>query len=370
VHWRYPLLLPTILFCLTASTFCHPHHHGHDLAVEYREGGQARVFCRRCGTEITVRSDHVKAIKAGADKYVAVADPAGGSNPILRNLSNPSGVDFEVALFSSANNTKLHSTPSYENSFFPPYSWQILSCSKCQAHLGWKFQSRGGGALAEEKDTEPAGMVCDGEIVPVPSRGPADPLKALEGKCTVSKKGWWTYQWCHRKEIRQYHSEADGKRSSDWSLGRFDTKDQKQSTVKSQFEPHFFLNGQKCDENGKRRWSEVHFSCCANDESRVGKQAEEEGEEAYIRSIEEPGLCHYKLQVCSKQLCPKPPKRKCNGVMRPARKSSSNSSTPQLKSVKSFYGLIWPNLVAEDADELYWVRGMRLRTSLAQTGQM
>jgi len=278
---------------------------------------------------------------------------------MLRNLSNPHGVDFQVATFGKATNTKLHSTPSYDSSFFPPYSWQILSCSKCQAHLGWKFDT---GEKAD--DPQPSNMVCDGEMVTYEPPRPSDLLNRLDGKCTVSRQGWWTYQWCHRKEIRQYHSENDGKRSQDWSLGSFDNKGRKQTATSEQFEPHFFLDGQHCDETGKTRWSEVHFDCCADDNSKVAQQAQEEGEETYIRSIEEPGLCHYRFKVCAKQLCPEPPRQKCNGVMRPANKTGS------VRSLKSFYGLIWPNLVAEDADELYWVRNIKLRTSLAQPRQM
>jgi len=124
-------------------------------------------------------------------------------------------------------------------------------------------------------------------MVTVATHKQEDPLKVLEGKCTVSRQGWWTYQWCHRKEIRQYHSEEDGKRSQDWSLGSFEESSEKKvakKTFNSQYKPEIYSkNGQKCDETGNTRWTEVYFDCCANDESNIAKQAEEENEDTYIR---------------------------------------------------------------------------------------
>lgn len=30
-------------------------------------------------------------------------------------------------------------------------------------------------------------------------------LALLEGACTVLSRDWWSYEWCHRKEVRQFH---------------------------------------------------------------------------------------------------------------------------------------------------------------------
>jgi len=286
-------------------------------------------------------------------------------NPEIRNMTNPNGAEFQVANFAAATGIKLHGKPSFDHSFYPPYSWQIMSCGKCQAHLGWKFQKKGARVLDKVEDK----MVCDGEMETVrpPPAPQGDPLTVLNGKCTVSRQGWWTFQWCHRKEIRQYHTEQDGKRGQDWSLGRFNTKGAKTKKRKknseNKFDSHVFVDGQHCDETGKGRTTEVVFSCCENDQSEIARQAKEESEEVYIRSIKEPAVCSYLLQVCAKQLCETAPKRRCKGKLSPL-----NSTAASARSLQSFYGLIWPNLVAEDADELYWVRNIQLRTSLAQPG--
>ena len=118
-----------------------------------------------------------------------------------------------MATFQNLKNIRMHDNPSFESSFFPPYSWQIMSCTKCRAHLGWKFNKSGKGLKGGRGDDEQPETECDGEWVIEAPPAPKDPLRVLEGKCTVSRQGWWTYQWCHRKEIRQYHSNDDGTRA-------------------------------------------------------------------------------------------------------------------------------------------------------------
>ena len=39
-------------------------------------------------------------------------------------------------------------------------------------------------------------------------------------KCITLDKGWWSYKWCHKKEIIQLHKETDGKVITQWSLVR------------------------------------------------------------------------------------------------------------------------------------------------------
>jgi len=70
------------------------------------------------------------------------------------------------------------------------------------------------------------------------------------------------------------------------------------------------------------------------------------------------------MKICAKLLCAKKPKKKCVGTMRAAEKKQSKDVSMR-PSLKSFYGLIWPNVVVEDSEELYWVRNIKLRTSLA-----
>lgn len=97
---------------------------------------------------------------------------------------------------------------------------------------------------------------------------------------------------CHKSRVRQYHRiEATGKDDPDWSLGTF-VGGQKAERIASPdapgpsassedaggfkpmrsdassgagrlyFTSHFFRGGQRCDENGQQRATEVQFFCC------------------------------------------------------------------------------------------------------------
>ena len=50
--------------------------------------------------------------------------------------------------------------------------------------------------------------------------------KSLQGLCAFHNKEYWSFEWCHRKEVRQAHIKfVDGKvvRDPDWSLGSYQT---------------------------------------------------------------------------------------------------------------------------------------------------
>ena len=55
---------------------------------------------------------------------------------------NPRGMVFHIGCFRKASGCLPHGTASTEFSWFAGFSWQIVVCAKCRAHLGWMF-SRG-----------------------------------------------------------------------------------------------------------------------------------------------------------------------------------------------------------------------------------
>jgi hypothetical protein len=73
---------------------------------------------------------------------------------------------------------------------------------------------------------------------------------------------WWSYQWCHELEVKQYHLEMKGKRKTiknpEWSLGQYDhteyVRDDFDHIVKVK---QHFSGGQICHENNHQRSSEV-----------------------------------------------------------------------------------------------------------------
>eukprot|EP00656_Telonema_subtile_P014851 TRINITY_DN17686_c0_g1_i1.p1 TRINITY_DN17686_c0_g1~~TRINITY_DN17686_c0_g1_i1.p1 ORF type:complete len:334 (+),score=84.41 TRINITY_DN17686_c0_g1_i1:140-1141(+) len=304
--------------------------------VEVRRGAEARVMCRRCGQEITLRGEHVKVhAHSNATHTHCSHDPHGAlSEPPLFNMSNPQGQDFQVALFSNSSGTALDRHRSTVATFFPPYAWQILTCSRCSQHLGWQFSRKASECTAVQQPAKTSKQERKSLI--------SDVERALGSKCLMlDTGGYWSYQYCHRKQILQVHLEADGSRGQQWSLGTFEGSAHNNS--------HMFTNGQHCDETGGGRHSEVVFRRCspAEQEGDAARHAEQQGERALVVSIDEPGVCGYRFTICVMK-----EEAQCN---EPEEGAHGN------ETLRRFVGLIWPNLVAEDAEELRFVRELKLR---------
>lgn len=230
----------------------------------------------------------------------------------------------------------------------------------------------------------------------------------------------WTYEWCHRRGVRQFHREQSGEVTADFSMGTFDQlhsesanselrsvmrmsatewRDHaaktpepfapvyKFSPVRSPYYSHVFVDGQPCDElGGQGRQTEVRFKCCSVAQG------------ASVQSIDEPGICRYVMSVCAPSLClPEDPPEE---VAKPqtlgqdlvmdsassepgsgdasgspveatsAAPDKTPSSVPAAERPKSsaqqFYGLLWNRVVYEDSSDLWWVNTATPVTSLSK----
>jgi len=148
----------------------------------------------------------------------------------------------------------------------------------------------------------------------------------LKSSCAVLPAQYWNYEWCFRKEIKQFHLEPpieddqQVRRSPEWSLGKFTHSDIKResssnSDSNSIIEDNdkadpiikvidYFEDGQHCDETGEGRKSEVHIQCCDSLTDPDGAH-NQNGPKAYLSDVTEPALCYYKFTVCTKLLCTK-----------------------------------------------------------------
>ena len=173
-------------------------------------------------------------------------------------------------------------------------------------------------------------------------------LDQLRGSCAYLNKGWWTYEWCHRLHVRQFHLEASA-RNPEWSLGDYtrtevgkasDGDDDDDDDGAPGGAPYgadepvdedlgslgpdalsravdvFDSGGQRCDETGSSRKSVVHFRCCDGtrakssapqkrsegraDAREASAQATSGPPAAFITSVEEVALCSYSLAVSSR----------------------------------------------------------------------
>lgn len=120
-------------------------------------------------------------------------------------------------------------------------------------------------------------------------------------QCLVKTKDWWTYEFCHRQHIRQYHLEDTEIKGDILFLGYYESEfDWSNETAKAskqhrlkRYHSQSYINGSKCDLNGNPRETEVRFVC-------------EEGASDYIARVDEPQSCRYVLTVHTSRTCQHP----------------------------------------------------------------
>jgi hypothetical protein len=142
-------------------------------------------------------------------------------------------------------------------------------------------------------------------------------LGSLRTQCMRHIDGWWTYEFCFGKHVRQYHATQAGKVEAEYFLGRLidpqlgdvaaHSLDMDAAALLRELEsigvenadiPYYsetYQFGTACDigEKAARR-VELRWSCA------VGASA------SSIRSIKEPSSCQYILEIDSPLLCQHP----------------------------------------------------------------
>lgn len=104
----------------------HPHQGNEtDLKTDDLEVHNAGLCCVRCLHLITEHAAHL--------------DMAGGH---IHVFTNPSGITYELALFSQAN-CLIQGPATTEYTWFAGYAWQLALCSNCYEHLGWRYLKPG-----------------------------------------------------------------------------------------------------------------------------------------------------------------------------------------------------------------------------------
>ncbi|KAI8819680.1 uncharacterized protein EV422DRAFT_568640 [Fimicolochytrium jonesii] len=187
--------------------------------------------------------------------------------------------------------------------------------------------------------TSPQTATPDVRLQPLEAISPAvyasrlrQTLKAVQGldrKCLIYTQGWWEYEYCHLRHVRQYHRpaerdpaypNAEGQRL-DYILGRppvpaspppsggvtsssvpqkgAETGDQpipgmdSSALIEFDEEARHYLrmrwtHGGVCEITGNPRQIEVQFHCCHND---------------HIASVREMAVCNYVMIVHTKRVC-------------------------------------------------------------------
>ncbi|XAR66833.1 hypothetical protein NMG60_11013182 [Bertholletia excelsa] len=136
---------------------------------------------------------------------------------------------------------------------------------------------------------------------------PDELLEVLKGRCFLRQEGWWSYEFCHQKHLRQFHLEEE-KAVQEFILGLYDAeattaynqnlsdistlKDPRSKDASQRYHAHQYTNGTICDLTNQPRETEVRFVCS---EPR-----------AMISSITELSTCKYALTVQCPMLCKHP----------------------------------------------------------------
>ncbi|KAH0629019.1 hypothetical protein JD844_010756 [Phrynosoma platyrhinos] len=192
--------------------------------------------------------------------------------------------------------------------------------------------------------------------------GISELLKPMEAApCLIKTKDWWTYEFCYGKHIQQYHMEESeikgdilylGYYQSAFDWGNETAKASKQHKLK-RYHSQTYVNGSKCNLNGKPREAEVRFLC-------------EEGSGDYIARVDEPQSCSYVLTIHTTRICHHPFLRppstatpqtiRCHPALSPAEYVEyvkAQVSTPAPSPSPS------PPETKQDDDSDFWERVMR-----------
>mmetsp|Transcript_9813 Transcript_9813/g.27226 ORF Transcript_9813/g.27226 Transcript_9813/m.27226 type:complete len:596 (+) Transcript_9813:71-1858(+) len=158
-------------------------------------------------------------------------------------------------------------------------------------------------------------------------------LKPLEGLCGQVHKGWWSYEWCYKESITQFHVEISKMTSTVQvqditSLGDFDSRtvvdlehpdedDEVTDNFLAQNRPELarvndkYLHGTICPGTKKERESAVRLVCCskATVQRRKGlvhrDNVHVQTDIMSIYEVEESknAICSYNITVCTPLLC-------------------------------------------------------------------
>lgn len=168
--------------------------------------------------------------------------------------------------------------------------------------------------------------------------------------------------------MRQFHEEPDGKRPSDWSMGKFVPFEQAADAVVDTLDTptdlpssdivHYFQGGQPCDENGELRNTHVTYKCCKSRPAEIA-----------IDAIAEPSLCSYVINICVPSLCDKTADAQALESALAAQRHAdvceremvaglgSHQDAPPL----SFTALRWSTVISEASSELDWARNLQFK---------
>ncbi|KAL4114755.1 hypothetical protein PRIC2_014208 [Phytophthora ramorum] len=130
--------------------------------------------------------------------------------------------------------------------------------------------------------------------------------------CVTRNEGWWTYEFCFGRSLRQYHRDGDGRITADFSLGRFDAAGNRELERSGAALVSEHIDA--THDVSRPAYLELydHGTFCKEFESRAPRKAKvfyycsQGGTSHHILTVKETQTCSYTVKVSSPVLCDHP----------------------------------------------------------------
>lgn len=96
--------------------------------TEEKAAEEEGILCRQCHSILTSPNERI--VVQGSHQHT---------------FANPHGIVFEIGCFGAVRGCGYAGPATDEFSWFKGFSWRVAVCVMCLTHLGWVFESRGGG---------------------------------------------------------------------------------------------------------------------------------------------------------------------------------------------------------------------------------
>ncbi|POM70514.1 Hypothetical protein PHPALM_13031 [Phytophthora palmivora] len=130
--------------------------------------------------------------------------------------------------------------------------------------------------------------------------------------CVTRNEGWWTYEFCFGRSLRQYHRDGDGRITADFSLGTFDAAGNRELERSGSALVSEHIDA--THDVSRPAYLELydHGTFCKEFENRAPRKAKvfyycsQGGTSHHILTVKETQTCSYTVKVSSPVLCDHP----------------------------------------------------------------
>ncbi|ETI50816.1 hypothetical protein F441_05713 [Phytophthora nicotianae CJ01A1] len=130
--------------------------------------------------------------------------------------------------------------------------------------------------------------------------------------CVTRNEGWWTYEFCFGRSLRQYHRDGDGRITAEFSLGTFDAAGNRELERSGSALVSEHIDA--THDVSRPAYLELydHGTFCKEFESHAPRKAKvfyycsQGGTSHHILTVKETQTCSYTVKVSSPVLCDHP----------------------------------------------------------------